>query len=84
LPTLVTFADLNDPQSMRVIQPGQLEAAFGPDVRFKRIWIEITRNPVTTALEQKLPFLVSHREWMRRLYSDPTKLMPQFHLFIRS
>ncbi|HZO48126.1 MAG TPA: hypothetical protein VFB68_19680 [Xanthobacteraceae bacterium] len=70
IPTLVTFADINDPKTARVVQPQEFESVFGPGVRFKRAWIEtvpagiwplslvgITGEAVTSGLERKLPWL---------------------------
>ena len=34
--TLVSFSDLNDPTTARVITPGEFEQAFGSDVPFMR------------------------------------------------
>lgn len=69
IPTLVTFTDLNDPKTARVVPPQEFESAFGPGVRFKRAWIEtvsvgiwplnllgITGEPITRGIEQKLPW----------------------------
>jgi hypothetical protein len=41
IPTLVTFADLNDPKTARVVRPGEFEQVFGPDVHFRRAFIEM-------------------------------------------
>lgn len=56
LPTLVTFTDLNDPMSVRVVDPDGFEQAFGPGVRFKRAFIEMTNDQVTRGIEKKLPW----------------------------
>ena len=61
MPTLVTFADVNDPKTAQVIQPGELPAVFGSGYRFKRAWIELTNDPVTRTIEQKLPWLVGFK-----------------------
>jgi hypothetical protein len=41
IPTLVTFADLNDPKSARVVGVTDFESVFGPDVHFKRAFVEM-------------------------------------------
>jgi len=41
LPTLVTFADLNDPKTARVVGSAEFEQVFGPGVRFKRAFVEM-------------------------------------------
>ena len=55
IPTFVTFTNLNDPNSARVVRLEQFEQAFGPDVQFKRAWVEMTTDPVTHGIEQKMP-----------------------------
>jgi hypothetical protein len=41
IPTLVTFADLNDPKTARVVRPEEFEQVFGSGVRFKRAYVEM-------------------------------------------
>lgn len=68
LPTLVTFTDLNDPKTARVVEPEEFEQVFGSGVRFKRAWIEMTSEPVTREIEQKLPRILRQlREEARRM-----------------
>lgn len=57
LPALITFHDLNDPTSARVVAPDQFEQVFGPDVHFERVWIEMTSDPLTGEIAQRLPWL---------------------------
>jgi len=75
-----------------------LAGAFGPGYRFLRatvevvptgIWplssIGITGTSLTQGIEQKLPFLVTHRDELRRIISNmPPRFQPHFHLFLRS
>lgn len=84
IPTLVTFENLNDPATARVVRSEEVEQVFGPGFRFRRAWIEMTSDSVTRGIEQKLPMLTIHREWIWRLYSEPTKFTPHYHLFTRS
>lgn len=46
-PLLVTFTDIDDPTTVRRVDPNNLAAAFGPGVSLKRITLEITDEPVT-------------------------------------
>ena len=46
-PLLVAFMDINDPNSVREIDPDNLAATFGLGVSLKRITLEITDEPVT-------------------------------------
>ena len=57
VPTLATFSDLSDPGTARLVQMDQFEAVFGPGVRFRRAWFEMTRDAVTRQAGNKLPWL---------------------------
>ncbi|MEQ1718116.1 MAG: hypothetical protein ABL907_19415 [Hyphomicrobium sp.] len=57
LPELVTFSDPKDPKTVAAVDPNNLEASFGPGVKWHRMTIEITDERVTTGLEDKLPWL---------------------------
>ena len=70
LPVLATFSDLNDPATMRVVKPDDLEAAFGKGFRLRDVMVEAVPNgfwpidvggplgePVTRGIEAKLPWL---------------------------
>jgi hypothetical protein len=84
VPTLVTFSDVNDPKTARVVRPDEFEQVFGKGVRFLGAEIQTTYEPITTGLKEKLPLLVSHADWMRHAYSNPAMFVPQYHLFVRS
>lgn len=84
IPTLVTFSDLNDPATARVVAPDNFEAVFGPGVRFKRATIEMVSpgvwpltlfgiggEPVTRGIEGKLPGLRDPKTWNKRLKQLP-------------
>jgi len=56
-PLLVTFTDINDPKTVRKVDPDNLAATFGPGVSLKRITLEITDEGVTEgAMEKVLPW----------------------------
>jgi hypothetical protein len=61
VPTLVTFSDVNDPKSARVIEPGEFETVFEPGYRFKRAWIEMTDDPVTRRIREILPWIDDYK-----------------------
>jgi hypothetical protein len=46
-PMLVTFDDITKPETVRRVNPEDLEAAFGEGVRLKAVTLEITREAVT-------------------------------------
>lgn len=53
-PLLVTFDDINDPASVKRVNPANLEATFGPGYRLKGITLALTREPVTKGKVEKL------------------------------
>ncbi|NMW31962.1 hypothetical protein HKD42_07810, partial [Altererythrobacter sp. RZ02] len=56
-PMLVTFGDLSDPTSVAQVDPDDLAASFGTGTTLKRITVQMTDDPVTTGIEQRLGWL---------------------------
>ncbi|KEO89086.1 hypothetical protein EH31_13690 [Erythrobacter longus] len=56
-PMLVTFGDEADPTSVARVDPDDLAASFGEGVELKRITAELTDDPVTTGIEERLGWL---------------------------
>jgi hypothetical protein len=69
IPVLAAFTDSNDPATMRVVKPDDLEAAFGKGFRLRSVMAEAVPNgfwpldfggvlgePVTRGIEAKLPW----------------------------
>ncbi len=55
-PLLVTFDDINDPASVKRVNPANLEATFGPGYRLNGITLSLTTEPVTKGeVEKVLP-----------------------------
>jgi hypothetical protein len=46
-PLLVTFTDINDPKTVKRVDPANLAAIFGPGVSLRRITLEITDEKAT-------------------------------------
>ena len=46
-PMLVTFDDVTDPKSVRLVDPADLAASFGAGYALRKITLEITDEPVT-------------------------------------
>jgi hypothetical protein len=74
LPTFVTFTDLNDPKTARVVEPYEFPEVFGEGVRFRGATIEMTRDAVTNGITEKLPWILTlkgysggqiHPDWSR-------------------
>lgn len=53
-PMLVTFGDIDDPASVETVDPDDLAATFGEGVSLRRITVQLTNDPVTTGIEQRL------------------------------
>jgi hypothetical protein len=49
-PMLVTFGDIADPASVRLVDPGDLAGSFGPGVRLKAVTLEVTDEAVTAGV----------------------------------
>jgi hypothetical protein len=69
IPVLATFTDINDPATMRLVKPDDLEEAFGKGFRLRGVIAEAVPNgfwpldfggalgePVTRGIEAKLPW----------------------------
>lgn len=53
-PMLVTFGDIADPASVRLVNPGDLAASLGPGVRLKSVTLEVTEEAVTEGLVERV------------------------------
>ncbi len=62
LPTVVTFADINRVESVRRVDPINLEAAFGAGYRLASITIEMTEKEISTGIRERLPGLYSNKD----------------------
>lgn len=67
LPTLATFADPSRSDTIRIVKPDQLECIFGPNVHWRGVRIEMTRDWRTHAIERHLPWVT---EMARGLYGQ--------------
>ena len=67
-PMMVTFGDIADPASVKLIDADDLAATFGPGVRLKSVTLEVTDEPVTLGrVEGVLGWLCDHITNYRRL-----------------
>jgi hypothetical protein len=86
MPTLVTFSNLADPTTAKVLSPSgtDFETTFGPGYAFTRATLEmvspgiwplnlfgITGEPVTRGIEGKVPALKNPDQWNAVLNSPP-------------
>lgn len=59
-PMLVTFQDIRSPSSVERVDPQNLPATFGAGYSLKAITVELTDEPLTEKIGQKLPWLNSY------------------------
>ncbi|WP_115366643.1 cupin domain-containing protein [Alteripontixanthobacter maritimus] len=67
-PFLVTFTDPNDPSSVQIVDPDNLDEKFGHRVNLQRITVQITDDPVTNSISKKLRWL--YKPFDRQLTKD--------------
>jgi hypothetical protein len=56
-PMLVTFGDMADPTSVMKVDRDDLASTFGEGVSIRRITVQVTDDPVTTGIEERLGWL---------------------------
>jgi len=56
-PYMVRFRDPADPKSVEQVDPDNLAKTFGPGYRLKSLTIQMTGDPVSTGIENRLPWL---------------------------
>jgi hypothetical protein len=97
IPTLISFADLNDPASARAVEPADFGFVFGVGYRMQHITLEIVPTgiwplnlvglwgtPVTRGIESKIPFLTAYRAQLRHVMRDmPPRFQTELWQFIR-
>jgi hypothetical protein len=64
LPDLVTFADVNDPNTVIEVDRNDLQATLGPDISWSEITLESTDEPITKGIVQKLPWIPAYYHGM--------------------
>ena len=74
-PMLVRFRDRNDPASIETVDPDALDRSFGPGVSLKAIRIQITDEPVTTGIKDRLDWLEPVGRQRSTLIPDPPRAL---------
>jgi hypothetical protein len=54
---MVTFSDLQNPRSAKIVDPDDLAATFGPGYRLKRLSITLTKEPLEDTIDVRIPAL---------------------------
>jgi hypothetical protein len=70
LPMLVRFRDVADPSTVEVVDPRDLERAFGTGVRLRVATIEITDERITRGIRERLPWIAAVRARRSTLDGD--------------
>jgi len=68
-PMLVTFGDESDPTSVEKVDPDDLAATFGEGYALERITVQLTDDPVTTGIQERL-------SWWGRIEDSGGGLIP--------
>ncbi len=66
LPQFIWQPQLNDPSSAVVVTARQFPEVISPNVRLVGVWTEITEEPVSTGLEEEVP-------WIGEMYEQKRK-----------
>ena len=83
MPLLVTFDDISDPTTVRLVDPTNLSASFGPGVSLAGVTLEITGADVTEGRVEAFAFWPILREQITfsgLQFYDPTKPEPLNYL----
>ena len=73
-PMLVRFRDPADPTSVEQVEAEALDAAFGPEVKLRRIAIEATKEPVTVEIAERLATIgIEPNHGLDRTLGETTK-----------
>lgn len=76
-PLLVTFADIDNPESVSEIDPVGFNDGSGPPIRVRQIVVEIVDAPVTRGIKQRLPWLVSLGRERATLIPTPPRYLSE-------
>ncbi len=74
LPMLVHYRDINDPKTVELVDPNDLEKTFGKGVKLVSATLEITDGPMTSEIRKYMPSFdkkTGYSEWVKSLsYGD--------------
>lgn len=76
-PMLVTFKDIADPTSVMRVDPDDLAASFGAGYRLKAIKVQVTDEPVTVGIAERLGWLEAVGRERSTLIPNPPKYIDE-------
>jgi hypothetical protein len=79
LPMFVRFRDLSSLQTVEEIDPRDLAATFGPDVRLVRARLELTRDPITPIPASWPKWLLEAKNMGSGIRTAPVKLSDELY-----
>ncbi len=79
LPMFVRFRDLSSLQTVEEIDPRDLAATFGPDVRLVRARLELTRDPITPIPASWPKWLLEAKDMGNGIRRAPWKLSDELY-----
>jgi hypothetical protein len=65
LPDLVTFAEVNNPKSVMLVDPNNLSAMLGPGTSRRSMTLQVTDEALTTGIDEHLPWVRDYKLNMR-------------------
>ncbi|MCW2395172.1 MULTISPECIES: hypothetical protein [unclassified Sphingobium] len=73
-PALVRFRNLADPTSVKVVDPANLEEAFGPGYRLRQITLQLTQETISGHILSILPWLPKYinRSFFGERFNNPS------------
>lgn len=74
-PLLVTFKDIKNPTSVERVDPDDLAASFGAGHQLKAITVQVTEEPVTVGIGQRLGWLEALGRERSTLIPNPPKYL---------
>ncbi len=73
-PIMVRFENVNDPTTVKLVDPDDLSKSFGADFKLRRITVERTNDEVTEGIEKKLRWLKSVGKARGTLIPNPPRV----------
>lgn len=72
-PTFVMFGNERHPETVRIVNSNHLTASVGEGVKLRRITLQVTDDPVTRDIANRLPWVLNHRGSLHHATMDSPK-----------